>query len=856
MWSWTFRSIRRGGLRAALLTVGLLAVTMGGLLVAAASQTTLLTADRELRQYWRGSYDILVRPAGTRSSIEEEYGLVEANHLSGIWGGITFEQYAAIRDMPGMEVVAPIAMIGVVDGWAPSEPLSFEPDPGAYVLEESVTVYDGARSYVSEGYPARSFLYYDPEQPFEPLPYNAILSETGISLVDPSFPRAQGGVLFPFLMAGIDPLQEAALIGLDQSVVQGRYLREQESLDLEVTFEPIDPDRAVSYPTIGLPILINATTYVDLVYSAELGKVRLPADASRLDDIRARGGAGFLETLSSDPFATTEMDSAAIYDRMIQQISNKEMLFGMGRAKSKPGALAYDESQLGPNYSGLRLSLLPVSDGGSHGQVKYRASLPLEETAFKTGYLWNVIGVFDIEHLRAPEDVTRVPLETYFPPVGALIYDKDGHPVDPVRTIRPTLDPEGYMQSPPLVITTLDGARALRGDDAISAIRVRVGGIEDLGPASQRKIEAVAIEIAKSTGLAVDIVVGSSPTRVLVHVPGIGYVEEQWIRKGVNLVYREGIQAGSWLLIGTILVAGALFTLDLTWSEVLAQRRLIALHKALGWRTRTVMAYLTGRLLLVGATAVIVGTAGSWGFTRIMGWQVPALPLLLGLPVLVLTLVCVAGLPLIWKASRVPPLAGIRQAGVRATRGSPLPARSLASYGWSSLMRRPARTLLTATASALSAALLVLLLAVTLGQRGMLSGTLLGEFILVRVQGFHYAIVGIGFALAALSTANGLLGSIVERRHEIGILKAVGWRSLSVARLFVLEGLLVGLAGGLVGALLGCGAGLYLHKALSPAWAAMAAAGMGVAGLVGAVAALYPARLAARVPPAEALRYE
>lgn len=171
-------------------------------------------------------------------------------------------------------------------------------------------------------------------------------------------------------------------------------------------------------------------------------------------------------------------------------------------------------------------------------------------------------------------------------------------------------------------------------------------------------------------------------------------------------------------------------------------------------------------------------------------------------------------------------------------------------------MRRPARTLLTATASALSAALLVLLLAVTLGQRGMLSGTLLGEFILVRVQGFHYAIVGIGFALAALSTANGLLGSIVERRHEIGILKAVGWRSLSVARLFVLEGLLVGLAGGLVGALLGCGAGLYLYKALSPAWAAMAAAGMGVAGLVGAVAALYPARLAARVPPAEALRYE
>ena len=171
-------------------------------------------------------------------------------------------------------------------------------------------------------------------------------------------------------------------------------------------------------------------------------------------------------------------------------------------------------------------------------------------------------------------------------------------------------------------------------------------------------------------------------------------------------------------------------------------------------------------------------------------------------------------------------------------------------------MRRPSRTLLTATAAALSAALLVLLLAVTLDQRGMLSGTLLGDFILVRVQGFHYAIVGIGFALAALSTANGRLGSLVERRHEIGVLKAVGWRSVSVAHLFVLEGLLVGLTGGLVGALVGCGAGLLLYRQLSVAWVPTALIAMGVAGLVGALAALYPARLAAQVPPAEALRYE
>jgi len=77
--------------------------------------------------------------------------------------------------------------------------------------------------------------------------------------------------------------------------------------------------------------------------------------------------------------------------------------------------------------------------------------------------------------------------------------------------------------------------------------------------------------------------------------------------------------------------------------------------------------------------------------------------------------------------------------------------------------------------------LLVLLLAVLRDQQGLLNGTLLGEFILLHVEGFHYAIVIIGFGLAALSTSNGLLGSIVERHREIALFKAVGWRTGAVA---------------------------------------------------------------------------
>jgi putative ABC transport system permease protein len=128
----------------------------------------------------------------------------------------------------------------------------------------------------------------------------------------------------------------------------------------------------------------------------------------------------------------------------------------------------------------------------------------------------------------------------------------------------------------------------------------------------------------------------------------------------------------------------------------------------------------------------------------------------------------------------------------------------------------------------------------------------------VRVEGYHYAIVSIGFSLTALSTANAMLGGIDERRREIGILKAVGWRSKSVAGLFMTEGILLGIAGGALGTLLGSSVFLYFYGygSLSPASALAILLSVSVPGIVGALAAFYPARVAARVPPAEVVRYE
>lgn len=209
-----------------------------------------------------------------------------------------------------------------------------------------------------------------------------------------------------------------------------------------------------------------------------------------------------------------------------------------------------------------------------------------------------------------------------------------------------------------------------------------------------------------------------------------------------------------------------------------------------------------------------------------------------------------------------------------------LPFKKSVEIAYQSIRVRFFRSLVTTTSLVLAVAFLCYMSTCNDFAQGLLASSSIESFQKLASAGYDVSmetaaisssakqrwIVILSLMVCIVGIINAQLMSVTERFREIGTMKCLGALDRFIVRLFILEALMQGLAGSITGALLGVIAAA-LSSALSLGSEALTLApfgaifnSMGIAVITGTVLSLlgviYPAILAARMQPVEAMRVE
>jgi putative ABC transport system permease protein len=135
-----------------------------------------------------------------------------------------------------------------------------------------------------------------------------------------------------------------------------------------------------------------------------------------------------------------------------------------------------------------------------------------------------------------------------------------------------------------------------------------------------------------------------------------------------------------------------------------------------------------------------------------------------------------------------------------------------------------------------------------------LIGTILGA-----VESLLGGVAAISLIVAGVGIVNTMTISVLERTKEIGILKAVGSKSLDILFIFLSEAIITGIIGGVIGSALGLTLGRMVGNMIDMPTSSSPFLFMGVvvfAVITTAISGIYPAWRAAKMHPVEALRSE
>jgi putative ABC transport system permease protein len=698
------------------------------------------------------SYDIIVSSPGTGGSGDSNGWAANPAALDGLSGGITLDQYEAIRKLPGVAVAAPLTMVGYVP-FTVSAPMAIPAQVRA-AAPTGVTLTVRLRS----------------DNGLSTVTWDDVT--VAYPTLKPSTLSVKLSWTFQLPLVAVDPAAEARLLNLNGAVTSGSYL----------------PEAA---PATGpVPVLMAGS-----IASAEAAQVTIDSPT---------GATATLTTASAYHQLVGEVTSTP------GTISGYWTAGPVTYAPAPSGALTPEpvSTDLAAAWNGAYQWAGQPAEASAL-DVPFRTLT--QHAALAGGAAVQAVGVFDPAKV-ASEPATPSP---YSPELLAGA-DERSRQLLGGQPLAPGGDPADYAGSAASLVVPLADIGAFTSGYAgtasaapIGVIRVRVAAASGDTDASEDKISAVAQEIVRATGLRVQPVLGTTATTRVVALPAGLHgrppllVSEVWYRSDVRTTVWTGLGLDSIVPVELELLAGGVGIGWSTWRLLHSRRRELATLRALGWRRRQ----LAGRLLaefaptavIAVAAAALAGYAIGTALAGRLGWAW----LLLCVPAVIAAVIRRARHTLLaakgWDLARAPRGYQSRWPGwlptSRSTRQGRVgaPTRLVRRRLRASWRRLLLRTLVIAGASVA----LSLQAAARWAFAGAASSwtqrpvTGLGMF----VDGAAVLIVVLmgTFTVADLDWV-----ALRERAVEVRTLRAIGWSALDLVRLTSRNAVGPGLSGGLI----------------------------------------------------------
>ena len=853
------QSARLRLLRLGLLALGAAAITAGLAFLVGTLQHSQATVMQTMADRWRVSYDILVRPKG----IEGTPGYFPPSQLTGGGGGISMQQWEQIKQIAGVEVAAPVTQVGWVD-YPVSVPLKAE--PGLYRVAWEQSQSDGLQTYTTKG--TRYTWVFSPsllegtryeasaglrgtartrEERREGTVAAALFEQAGIGVAPADDSTAfDVTVTVPVGIVAVDAEAESRLMGLDKAVAGGSYFATGDDRP-----SPIPTPGTVTY---SLPVLVSAGTYGNFNLRVRLERLDLPAEPTTalLNDVVTRGGASaYLATRPGVAAAAWQSPPGRMGELLLARLGASDIqltwsakLHQAPRPQQYQSVLSPDPSRWPSAFQTLTAGVVSPPKGATGSPMAaWRFGGTGDDAPYPVRF-----------HLVGTYDPGRVALSTPDDPGAALyraggaqvMFDTGLKPLARSVALKPLSHPLAYLTTPPVLLTTLTAAVPLLSPAPIGAVRVRVAGVEQVSDASIAKVDKVAKAIAARTDLQVDILRGASPEPILVNLPGkdevpaTGYVAQTWIKQGQAIQMFRELRRGDLLVMGLVLLVGFVFVIASSMVHVMLRQRELSILAAVGWRTRYLLVLALVESAMVSLTG---GTVAAIFYSRVQTVEAAGIAFLL----------YAAGATVATLATGVArPMRAMRSSGVTPNKQL-AHVDSLFQMAWGAVAARQ-RNLLSLAALVLPTALLVVLTALSLRLEDRFFVTVLGSQVALQVGPFHYALMIAAFALAAATTADLMSLSVLERRGELALLSALGWRRGALRGLVLREGLLWGLVAGAAGAVIGLVVLFGVYGRVQPGLWRILPVIISIPTVTGLIGAVAPAESAARMQPGEGVK--